>query len=77
MTQMIADAVRQASVNFMDSVAVLLPRILITASIVYFVIIKPYTAMQARMYPPPPTGEPATPPDIQLLSEIRDLLKKR
>jgi len=50
---------------------------LITASIVYFVIIKPYTAMQARMYPPPPTGEPATPPDIQLLSEIRDLLKKR
>jgi hypothetical protein len=34
MTQMIADAVRQASVNFMDSVAMLLPRILITASIV-------------------------------------------
>jgi hypothetical protein len=34
MTQMIADAVRQASVNFMDTVAMLLPRILITASIV-------------------------------------------
>jgi hypothetical protein len=34
MTQMVAEAVRQASVNFMDSVAMLLPRILITAAIV-------------------------------------------
>ena len=34
MTQMVADAVRQASVNFWDTVAMLLPRILITASIV-------------------------------------------
>ena len=50
---------------------------LITAAVVYFVIVKPYTSMQAKLYPPPPPGEPPTPPDIQLLSEIRDLLKKR
>ena len=34
MTQMVADAVRQASVNFVDTVAMLLPRVLITVSIV-------------------------------------------
>jgi hypothetical protein len=34
MAQMVANAVRQAGVNFVDTVAVLLPRILITASIV-------------------------------------------
>jgi large conductance mechanosensitive channel len=50
---------------------------LITAAVVYFVIVKPYAAMQERMFPPPAPGVPATPPDIQLLSEIRDLLKKR
>ena len=32
MTQMVAEAVRQAGVNFMDTVAMLLPRILITAA---------------------------------------------
>jgi large conductance mechanosensitive channel len=50
---------------------------LITAGVVYFVIVKPYSAMQAKLFPPAAPGEPATPPDIQLLSEIRDLLKKR
>jgi hypothetical protein len=34
MTQMVTDAVRQASVNFVDTVAVLLPRLLTTASVV-------------------------------------------
>ena len=34
MTQLVADAVRQASVNFVDTAAMLLPRILITAAIV-------------------------------------------
>ena len=34
MTQMVADAVRQASVNFVDTVGMLLPRILITVSVV-------------------------------------------
>lgn len=50
---------------------------LITAGVVYFVIVKPYNALQAKMYPPAAPGEPPTPPDIQLLGEIRDLLKKR
>ena len=50
---------------------------LITAMVVYFVIVKPYAALHARMYPPPPAGEPAIAPDVQLLTEIRDLLKKR
>ena len=50
---------------------------LITALAVYFVIVKPYSTMQARMYPPAAPGEAPTPPDIQLLGEIRDLLKKR
>lgn len=50
---------------------------LITAGVVYFVIVKPYATMQARLLPPAAPGVPATPPDIQLLGEIRDLLKKR
>jgi large conductance mechanosensitive channel len=50
---------------------------LITAAVVYFVIVKPYSTMQAKMYPPAAPGEAPTPPDIQLLGEIRDLLKKR
>ena len=49
---------------------------LITASVVYLVIVKPFQALMARMYPPPPAGAPAVPPDIQLLTEIRDALKK-
>jgi len=50
---------------------------LITAAVVYFVIVKPFAALHARMFPPAAPGVPATPPDIQLLTEIRDLLKKR
>lgn len=50
---------------------------LITAAVVFFVIVKPANALMARMKkaeavaPPPPT-----PQDVQLLTEIRDLLKK-
>jgi large conductance mechanosensitive channel len=54
---------------------------LIKAAVVYFVIVKPFTALMARLYPPPPEplpGQPAPPPaDVQLLTEIRDLLKAR
>ena len=50
---------------------------LITAAVVYFVIVKPYAAMHARMFPPAAPGAPAVPADVQLLTEIRDLLKKR
>lgn len=47
------------------------------ARVVFFVIVKPANALMARMKkaeaaaPPPPTPE-----DVQLLTEIRDLLKK-
>jgi len=54
---------------------------LITAAVVFFVIIKPMNrlvamsrrkeAVEEKMDPPPP------PPDIQLLTEIRDLLKSK
>lgn len=50
---------------------------LITAAVIFFVIIKPVNKLLSMMRkeeaaaPPPPT-----PADIQLLTEIRDLLKK-
>jgi large conductance mechanosensitive channel len=45
---------------------------LILAGVVYFFVVTPYNALQARMA----SGEQATPPapDIALLTEIRDLL---
>jgi large conductance mechanosensitive channel len=50
---------------------------LITAGVVYFVIVKPFQALMARLNPPPAPGEPAPPaPEVQLLTEIRDQLKK-
>ena len=51
---------------------------LIKAAVVYFVIVKPFQALMERMNPPAKPGEPPPPPaDIQLLGEIRDLLKAR
>jgi large conductance mechanosensitive channel len=51
---------------------------LIKAAVVYFIIVKPFQALMARLYPPPPPGAPpAAPPDVQLLTEIRDLMKAR
>lgn len=51
---------------------------LITAAVIFFVIIKPTNALLDRLKrgeePPPPA--PPT-PDIVLLTEIRDLLKSR
>jgi large conductance mechanosensitive channel len=44
---------------------------LVLAAIVYFLIVKPYTAAKERYFPSP---EPGTPEDIKLLQEIRDLL---
>jgi large conductance mechanosensitive channel len=49
----------------------------ITAAVVYFVIVKPFQAAMARLNPPPaPGAPPPPPPEIQLLTEIRDQLKK-
>ena len=44
---------------------------LILAAVVYFLIVKPYTAAKTKYFPEESPGEPA---DIALLTEIRDLL---
>jgi large conductance mechanosensitive channel len=43
----------------------------ITAAVVYYVIVLPYTEAKEHYFPSP---EPGTPEDVQLLQEIRDLL---
>jgi len=45
---------------------------LIIAAVVYFLIVKPYTAAKDRFFPAEATGVPA---DVALLEEIRDLLR--
>ena len=47
---------------------------LIIAAVVYFLIVKPYTAAKERYFP---TEEEGTPADVALLQEIRDLLARR
>ncbi len=50
---------------------------LITAAVVFFVIIKPMNKLVAMTNKPvPPPEAPPPPPEVQLLTEIRDLLKK-
>jgi large conductance mechanosensitive channel len=50
---------------------------LIKAAVVYFVIVKPFQALMNRMNPPAKPGDPPPPPpEVQLLTEIRDQLKK-
>ena len=49
----------------------------IKALVVYFMIVKPFAALMARLNPPPAPGEPAVPPEVKLLTEIRDTLKTR
>jgi large conductance mechanosensitive channel len=44
---------------------------LVLAAIVYFLVVKPYTAARERFFPSP---EPGTPEDVELLRQIRDLL---
>lgn len=45
---------------------------LIIAAVVYFLIVKPYTAAKDKFFPAEETGVPA---DVALLEEIRDLLR--
>ncbi|MFC7496431.1 MULTISPECIES: MscL family protein [unclassified Nocardioides] len=45
---------------------------LLIATIVYFLIVLPYTKAQERFFP---DEEPGTPEDVKLLEEIRDLLR--
>jgi large conductance mechanosensitive channel len=44
---------------------------LLLAAIVYFMIVKPYTAAKEKYFP---TEEPGEPADVALLTEIRNLL---
>jgi large conductance mechanosensitive channel len=44
---------------------------LILAAVVYFFIVVPYTKAKERYFP---ADEPGTPADIELLTQIRDLL---
>jgi large conductance mechanosensitive channel len=44
------------------------------ATVVYFVIVIPYTEAKERYFPSP---EPGTPEDVKLLQEIRDLLAQQ
>jgi large conductance mechanosensitive channel len=46
----------------------------IIAAIVYFLIVKPYTAAKDRYFPDEDAGTPA---DVALLKEIRDLLARQ
>jgi len=47
---------------------------LITAAVVYYVIVLPYTKAKERYFPEEPEGVPA---DVALLEEIRDLLRQQ
>jgi len=47
---------------------------LILSAIVYFAIVVPYTKAKERYFP---TEAPATPADVALLEEIRDLLAQQ
>lgn len=47
---------------------------LIIAAVVYFLIVKPYTAAKERYFPDEDAGTPA---DVSLLTEIRDLLARQ
>lgn len=60
--------------NFINAVI----SFLIKAVVIYLFIVKPFQALMNRLYPPPaPGGPPPAPPDVQILTEIRDLLKER
>jgi large conductance mechanosensitive channel len=47
---------------------------LILAAVVYFFIVVPYTKAKERYFP---ADEPGTPADVELLTQIRDLLAGR
>jgi large conductance mechanosensitive channel len=45
----------------------------VKAGVVYFLIVRPFASLAARMAP----AAPPTPADVVLLTEIRDILKER
>lgn len=48
---------------------------LIKAAVVYYLIVKPFTALMKRLRPPPIEEPSPVSPDVALLTEIRDILK--
>ncbi len=60
--------------NFINAVI----SFVIRAAVIYFVIVKPFQALMARMYPPPAPGAPPPPSaEVQVLTEIRDELRRK
>jgi large conductance mechanosensitive channel len=49
---------------------------LILAAVIYFFVVKPYTAAKARFFPDEPDAETVD-PNTELLKEIRDSLRAR
>ena len=49
---------------------------LILAAVVYFFVVKPYAAAQARLFPAEPDADTVD-PNTELLKEIRDSLRAR
>lgn len=47
---------------------------LIISAVVYFLVVKPYTAAKDRFFP---SAEEGTPADVAVLEEIRDLLARQ
>ncbi|PJD94289.1 MAG: large conductance mechanosensitive channel protein MscL [Legionella sp.] len=57
--------------NFMNAII----SFLIKAAVVYFLIVKPFAALMKKLNIQAETAPP--PPDVVLLTEIRDLLKEK
>ncbi len=64
--------------TYVDLAAVItaLVNFVLVAAVVYFVIVVPLNRIQARRTAKE-SAEPATPTDVELLSEIRDLLREQ
>jgi large conductance mechanosensitive channel len=70
-------AIKVGAIGFGSFVNALIA-FLIKALVVYFIIVKPFQALMKRMYPPAKPGDPPPPSaEVQLLTEIRDVLKSR
>jgi large conductance mechanosensitive channel len=48
---------------------------LIKAAVIYFLVVRPFSTLIYRLYPPPKPGDPPPSPEVKVLCEIRDLLK--
>lgn len=60
----------------LDIILASVVQFLITAAVIFFVIVKPANALIARMKKEEAAAPPAPSDEVKLLSEIRDLLKK-